>query len=321
MSKLIIIAHSTDGLTPEIETFYTNNKASKRISELVDEGFETKPEVDQDPEEYLNQYRDWVREENDNCCETSITIEVVDTSAQTVGEVTLVSNVDLIDLDRMHEIFFDNPTKFYITSPECKNFAKDSKWTGRSRKSILSMVKEVEEKNLSEVKLTVATNDTHYLTTRQLANNDSMGLRKAIIDSSKHDLKKYGYFTDNLWNIADVKSKFECTDEDAMEVLASVLESERIVCEINEAIDMVAEDDFELNRIENKSFLIDGYFRDDPSQHFEKYLVVSSDDIPDGMEDEDIFYHGLSEFQIQNAIKSGAVTDLEFVITSYTVHN
>jgi len=39
------------------------------------------------------------------------------------------------------------------------------------------------------------------------------------IEAAKQLLKENGYFTDNLWSVEDVQSKFKCTDEQAQEVL------------------------------------------------------------------------------------------------------
>jgi len=61
-------------------------------------------------------------------------------------------------------------------------------------------------------------------------------------------------------------------------------------------------------------FLINGYWKDDKSE-FSDYVVSSYDDNAD---DDDIFYFGLSESDIQQAIKDKEDNILEFVITSYT---
>mgnify|MGYP001101960302 FL=1 len=64
---------------------------------------------------------------------------------------------------------------------------------------------------------------------------------------------------------------------------------------------------------------ISGYWKDDKSE-FEDYIVRAYDDEPsedDEFTDDDIFYYGLSESEIQSAIKDGENTGLDFVITSY----
>jgi hypothetical protein len=42
----------------------------------------------------------------------------------------------------------------------------------------------------------------------------------------KAELSKRGFFTDNLWSVEDVKSKFIVTDEEAQEVLEQSLTNE-----------------------------------------------------------------------------------------------
>ena len=64
-----------------------------------------------------------------------------------------------------------------------------------------------------------------------------------------------------------------------------------------------------------KLFKVNGYFKDDRSE-FSDYLIAEYDHAPDGYSDDDIFYYGLSEEQIQ---KSSEDDGLDFVITSYEV--
>lgn len=61
-------------------------------------------------------------------------------------------------------------------------------------------------------------------------------------------------------------------------------------------------------------FLINGYWKDDKSE-FSDYVVSSHNDIGD---DDNVFYYGLNESKIQQAIKDKENNILEFVITSYT---
>lgn len=69
-----------------------------------------------------------------------------------------------------------------------------------------------------------------------------------------------------------------------------------------------------------KLFKISGYWKDDKSE-FNDYLVCEYDDCPENMNDDDIFYYGLSEEEIKSAIKDGADTGLEFVITRYKLES
>lgn len=67
-------------------------------------------------------------------------------------------------------------------------------------------------------------------------------------------------------------------------------------------------------------FSITGYWKDDKSE-FSDYLVNEYDDCPEGMDDDDIFFYGLSENDIVEAIREGEENQLEFVITSYEPYN
>jgi hypothetical protein len=44
------------------------------------------------------------------------------------------------------------------------------------------------------------------------------------------------YYTDNLWHIADVQSKFECTNEGAMDILNKVMTNSAVIEYIMDAI-------------------------------------------------------------------------------------
>ena len=61
-------------------------------------------------------------------------------------------------------------------------------------------------------------------------------------------------------------------------------------------------------------FSIDGYFKDDKSE-FSGYIVKDMDDA--GEDDDDVFFYGLSENDIKEAIEFGEDTVHDFVITSY----
>jgi hypothetical protein len=63
-------------------------------------------------------------------------------------------------------------------------------------------------------------------------------------------------------------------------------------------------------------FLINGFWKDDKTK-FSDYVVTDYDDNADD-DDDEIFYFGLNEEEIKEAIKSGWNTELEFVITSYS---
>lgn len=61
---------------------------------------------------------------------------------------------------------------------------------------------------------------------------------------------------------------------------------------------------------------IDGYWKDDKSE-FYGYLVTELDCTPEGYDDDDIFFYGLSENQIKEAIELKENICNDFVITDY----
>lgn len=61
-----------------------------------------------------------------------------------------------------------------------------------------------------------------------------------------------------------------------------------------------------------QTFIINGYWKDDQTE-FNDYLVTDSQD---EMDDDNIFYYGLSEDEIKS-ILNVENNNLEFVITSY----
>tara|TARA_R110001599_G_scaffold330919_1_gene545433 strand:- start:48 stop:317 length:270 start_codon:yes stop_codon:yes gene_type:complete len=57
------------------------------------------------------------------------------------------------------------------------------------------------------------------------------------VDSAKGYLKERGYYMDNLWTTRDITDRFrDCSDEEAYEILDSVLQSEYIITMINETL-------------------------------------------------------------------------------------
>lgn len=61
------------------------------------------------------------------------------------------------------------------------------------------------------------------------------------IEKAKQLLKDNGYFTDNLWHVDDVKSKFKCDDETAQSILKDALENDATMEQIWLAIDIAGE--------------------------------------------------------------------------------
>jgi hypothetical protein len=57
-----------------------------------------------------------------------------------------------------------------------------------------------------------------------------------LIHMSKLNLHDAGYFTSNLWHIDDVMESFECTEEQAMDVLQEVMTNGEVIHSIFEEI-------------------------------------------------------------------------------------
>lgn len=73
-----------------------------------------------------------------------------------------------------------------------------------------------------------------------------------------------------------------------------------------------------LDEIRNRHlFSINGYWIDDKSE-FENYLVWEYHDLPAYIDEDEIFFYGLSEQAIKEAIKYQQPVNGEFIITSYT---
>ena len=53
---------------------------------------------------------------------------------------------------------------------------------------------------------------------------------------------KFGYQVNNLWHIEDVKQNYNCTDEEAMEVLVEALDNEATIEQIFFAVNFHAEE-------------------------------------------------------------------------------
>lgn len=60
---------------------------------------------------------------------------------------------------------------------------------------------------------------------------------------------------------------------------------------------------------------IDGFWLDDMDNPFKGYLVKQTQDVSEENDEDDIFYYGLTEEEIQKTL--GKKTAEEFVITAY----
>lgn len=65
----------------------------------------------------------------------------------------------------------------------------------------------------------------------------------------------------------------------------------------------------------SKYFIINGYWKDDESE-FQGMIVKEFNDVDDN--DDDIFFYGLNEYELQKSIDSNGENDsLDFVVTSF----
>lgn len=62
------------------------------------------------------------------------------------------------------------------------------------------------------------------------------------VEQAKKVLENAGYYCDNLWKLEDVQSKFNCTDDEAYDVLDEALQNDATMEQIWFAIDFHAED-------------------------------------------------------------------------------
>ena len=60
--------------------------------------------------------------------------------------------------------------------------------------------------------------------------------RQGKIDAAISFLEDEGYYTRNLWHIDDVRGKYKCTKEEAMDILDTAVGGEWIMEMINERI-------------------------------------------------------------------------------------
>ena len=62
------------------------------------------------------------------------------------------------------------------------------------------------------------------------------------IEQAKQVLKDNGYYVDNLWCVEDVLNNYNCTDDEAQEVLDGALQNHATMEQIWYAIDFHAEE-------------------------------------------------------------------------------
>jgi hypothetical protein len=62
------------------------------------------------------------------------------------------------------------------------------------------------------------------------------------IEKAKATLRDAGYFVDNLWHVNDVKFKYECDNETALEILDNALTNEGTMGQIWFAIEFAIDE-------------------------------------------------------------------------------
>jgi hypothetical protein len=67
-------------------------------------------------------------------------------------------------------------------------------------------------------------------------------MKGELESEAKEVLRAAGYFVDNLWSIEDVKSMYDCTDEEAYEVLDEALRNDFTMEQIWTAIRVCSEE-------------------------------------------------------------------------------
>jgi hypothetical protein len=62
------------------------------------------------------------------------------------------------------------------------------------------------------------------------------------VEKAKQVLKDNGYYVGNLWSVEDVLNNYNCTDDEAQEVLDGALQNDATMEQIWYAIDFHAEE-------------------------------------------------------------------------------
>lgn len=94
------------------------------------------------------------------------------------------------------------------------------------------------QQRIKDILVDLAANDELPLDMNQL--DPSLFDNVLGVDEAKQVLNDNGYPTDSLWQAADVTSHYECSDDEAFEIVDMAIQGDRIMAEINEAIEMEA---------------------------------------------------------------------------------
>jgi len=81
-------------------------------------------------------------------------------------------------------------------------------------------------------------------------------LKKVSSQDLKDELQSRGFFVDNLWTTEDVKSKFNCTEDEAQEVLEQALTNEATMEQIWYAIDFHGQEN-ELAQLTDNGYTVE----------------------------------------------------------------
>ena len=77
IDNIYVIATTWRGMVyKDMEHFYTSGKALKRISEIAIENGFTKPDLEDDPEKYLDDYEDYLIE-NNICPNMDVSLHII----------------------------------------------------------------------------------------------------------------------------------------------------------------------------------------------------------------------------------------------------
>jgi hypothetical protein len=75
-------------------------------------------------------------------------------------------------------------------------------------------------------------NDIKVIDPEVVSDDFSAVIRQLDINEAKRILKDAGYFVDNLWCVEDVQGNYDCTNEQAQEVLDGALQNEATMQQI-----------------------------------------------------------------------------------------
>ena len=147
-------------------------------------------------------------------------------------------------------------------------------------------------------------------------------MAESVSDAEEQVKKKFGPYYEGL-KVVEVEEDKEITWEEYSKRPKDsyALEVERVRKKYGDVPPKIIDNDYdkyEDGGMDAEYFYISGYWKDDKTE-FEDYLVSAYDDSPDDerFEDSGIFFYGMSEKDIKDAIKNGENTGLDFVITSY----